>query len=565
MTRFRILIILLISWLVIVFNLERPELTILDINTNINLGVTFYLVSAGAALAGIAFPDLGRNYFTLAITTVLAYIVGMYLSGNPLTEQDLSLTITEVAMLLLTVGIIRQISLVLTRFEKTVEDVLLKPQDLRVMTKQVGEQTIIDELDRARYFGHPVGFVVLQLAKIMENVEDDSVHFDIEATLQRRYVQLRAAQVTRLLLPKVSIIVWDNEDMIICLPQSDEEMTFTAAYALNRELAVQLNLTMPMGMAIFSKDGFIYEDLIGHARNNRLIFAEDLLTDDNPVDTAKTVPSTAQREEAKKSRILRLPFLLSRIQNQIASIGNPIPTFAVDYLEQGGSQGKKAYNPNFWLYNIPPQSLGSRNVYQIFKRFLDIVLVVSSFPLLIPLLGLVAFIIKLEDGGSIFYTQERTGWGGHTFPMYKFRSMVPNSKDVLRKLAAQGLAKIDENANLTEPLKLERDPRVTRIGRIIRKTSIDELPQLLNVLKGDMSLVGPRPTSWKVSNYTLEQTGRLDVRPGLTGLWQITERGNTDFDVWLLWDRAYIERMCLTLDIQILIRTVGKIFARSGR
>jgi lipopolysaccharide/colanic/teichoic acid biosynthesis glycosyltransferase len=567
MTRFRIIIILLVVWLAFIFNLERPDFEFLGF-ANIDLNTTVYVIAAISAVAAIAFPDITRNTATLLIPTFLGYVVGMYLVNRPINQQPISLTVTEIAILSLTVFMARHISLILTRFESTVEDVLLKPQDLRILNKQRGEEAIVDELDRARYFGHPVGLIVLQMANILRGAEKfDSVHFDFELALRRRYVQLRAAQVTRLLLPKVAIIIWDNEDMIIGLPQSDEEMTFTAAYALNRELAVQLNLSVPMGMATFSRDGLIYEDLLNHARNNLLVFADLTTLDEAPVASPDDNSTKADDTATKKSR---LPFRINwaRTKTIVASLMTPLPSYKTLEEERdlfSHAQGKKLYNPSFWLHDIPYQSLASRQVYQVFKRGIDLAMVFLSMPLVLPLMLVIAALIKLEDGGPVFYSQERTGWGGHTFRMYKFRSMVPNSKDVLRQLAAQGLAKIDENANLTEPLKLERDPRITRIGRFIRRTSLDEIPQILNVLKGDMSIVGPRPTSWKVSNYTLAQTGRLDVRPGITGLWQITERGSTDFDVWLLWDRAYIDHMCLSLDIQIIIRTIGKVFTRSGR
>jgi lipopolysaccharide/colanic/teichoic acid biosynthesis glycosyltransferase len=105
---------------------------------------------------------------------------------------------------------------------------------------------------------------------------------------------------------------------------------------------------------------------------------------------------------------------------------------------------------------------------------------------------------------------------------------------------------------------------VTRIGRILRKTSLDELPQLINVLRGDMSLVGPRPTSWDLSSYRLFHTERLQVRPGITGLWQVAARGTTNFDEWVDWDRTYVDKMCLSLDVQIFIRTFTKVFAGKG-
>jgi len=160
--------------------------------------------------------------------------------------------------------------------------------------------------------------------------------------------------------------------------------------------------------------------------------------------------------------------------------------------------------------------------------------------------------------------QQRTGLGGRRFNMYKFRTMVPDAEAKLKELAAQGLAKLGPDGRLAEPLKLDRDPRVTRIGRILRKTSLDELPQIINVLRGDMSLVGPRPTSWGLDSYTLLHTERLTIRPGITGLWQIGARGSTDFDDWLRWDMLYIDKISFALDFQILLRTIGQVLKRQG-
>ncbi|NWF71325.1 MAG: sugar transferase [Chloroflexi bacterium] len=213
---------------------------------------------------------------------------------------------------------------------------------------------------------------------------------------------------------------------------------------------------------------------------------------------------------------------------------------------------------------MPYQSITSRTIYQVVKRSLDVLVVLLSFPVTLPVMGLIALAIKATDGGSIVFRQERTGWGGRRFKIYKFRTMVENAEEMLKELAKQGLAVLDEKGRLAEPLKLDPDPRITRIGRILRKTSLDELPQLFNVLKGDMSIVGPRPTSWGLNRYQLRHTERLNVRPGITGLWQISARGNTDFDIWLQWDSAYIDKMSFLLDIQILFRTVGKVLQRKG-
>ncbi|RME08263.1 MAG: sugar transferase [Anaerolineae bacterium] len=212
-----------------------------------------------------------------------------------------------------------------------------------------------------------------------------------------------------------------------------------------------------------------------------------------------------------------------------------------------------------WLQKYTP---GKRwlplRLYGVFKRVLDIVLVVGTMPLWLPLMGLIALAIKLDDPeGPVFFVQQRTGKGGERFPMLKFRTMVVNAEEMKAELA---------HLNELEwpDFKITNDPRVTRVGRILRRTSLDELPQLINVLRGEMTLVGPRPTSFSAETYDLWHTERLDVSPGLTGLWQILGRGETEFDERLRMDIAYIERRCLRLDMEILLRTVLAVFQQKG-
>ncbi|MBN2471656.1 MAG: sugar transferase [Anaerolineae bacterium] len=221
-------------------------------------------------------------------------------------------------------------------------------------------------------------------------------------------------------------------------------------------------------------------------------------------------------------------------------------------------------DPDYWVNDLPYQSASSRSIYQIIKRVFDLSIIAASLPVSLPLMLLLMLLVYLDGGRPVFFIQKRTGLGGRRFNMYKFRTMVPDAEEKLRELAAQGLAKLGPDGKLAEPLKLDRDPRVTTVGRLLRKTSLDELPQIINVLRGDMSLVGPRPTSWGLSSYTLMHTERLTVRPGITGLWQIGARGNIDFDDWLEWDMLYIDKISFYLDIQILLRTFGQVLKRKG-
>lgn len=214
-----------------------------------------------------------------------------------------------------------------------------------------------------------------------------------------------------------------------------------------------------------------------------------------------------------------------------------------------------------WINSFDPKKrLFTGSAYRRAKRVMDVIIVIFSMPIWLPILGLIALLIAiLSPGAPVFFVQQRTGRGGRRFSMYKFRSMVPNAEAL-----KSSLAKLNADGELAGPLKLENDPRVTWIGRILRKTSLDEIPQLINVLRGEMSLVGPRPTSWGIKSYKLWHTERLDVLPGVTGLFQIYGRGSQDFDLWLRLDIAYMERASLWLDINILFRTVFEIFKQRG-
>lgn len=193
--------------------------------------------------------------------------------------------------------------------------------------------------------------------------------------------------------------------------------------------------------------------------------------------------------------------------------------------------------------------------YLFIKRLIDIVGSLLGLILLSPLFCIVAILIKLEDPkGKVFFAQERNGINSKTFKMYKFRSMVNNAEELLQNLQHQ-------NEQSGPVFKIKDDPRITKVGKFIRKTSIDELPQLINVLKGDMSLVGPRPPiPHEVEQYTPYQMQRLLVKPGLTCIWQVSGRNNIGFDEWVDMDIEYIKNRSLWLDIKLIFKTVGVLF-----
>jgi lipopolysaccharide/colanic/teichoic acid biosynthesis glycosyltransferase len=211
-------------------------------------------------------------------------------------------------------------------------------------------------------------------------------------------------------------------------------------------------------------------------------------------------------------------------------------------------------NPE-WKVSLDDSQMGRRSAstpqaYLRIKRALDILMVSIGLILLSPIFMLVALIIKLEEPkGSVFFYQMRIGKDGIPFRMYKFRSMVSNAEDMLTELVGK---------NEIEGLmfKMKDDPRITRIGKFIRRTSIDELPQLFNVFIGDMSLVGPRPPLHReVKHYSPYHMQRLKVTPGCTGLWQVSGRNSLNFEQMIELDLKYISERNLFLDIKIIMKT----------
>ena len=197
-------------------------------------------------------------------------------------------------------------------------------------------------------------------------------------------------------------------------------------------------------------------------------------------------------------------------------------------------------------------------VYARLKRALDLSLTILAMPVWLPLIGLTALAVKISSPGApVLFIQARTGRGGRRFSMYKFRTMVPNAEALKEKYAHLNELKWPD-------FKVTNDPRITPLGRVLRKTSIDELPQLFNVLRGDMSLVGPRPTFFSPDSYRLWHTARLEVLPGITGLWQVTVRSTVDWDNRTRLDIAYVDRRCMTLDIEILLRTIPMVLRAHG-
>jgi lipopolysaccharide/colanic/teichoic acid biosynthesis glycosyltransferase len=201
-----------------------------------------------------------------------------------------------------------------------------------------------------------------------------------------------------------------------------------------------------------------------------------------------------------------------------------------------------------------PEGLG----YLTVKRLVDIVGALAGLLLLVPLLPFIVVMIKLETPGPVLFSQVRVGRRGRQFHCHKFRSMSCDAES--RK---------DELAHLNEfrgaAFKIKDDPRITRVGRFLRRSSLDEFPQLWNILRGDMSIVGPRPqVPDEVAQYSPEQALRLLAKPGLTCLWQVSGRSQVDFDEWMALDREYVRQRSLRYEVGILLRTLPAVIERKG-
>lgn len=228
-----------------------------------------------------------------------------------------------------------------------------------------------------------------------------------------------------------------------------------------------------------------------------------------------------------------------------------------DFYRNFGSGGSRRQLLRFWWKVISWNAVVKSSYF--IKRALDIVLSLLLLILLFPFILLIALVIKWFDGGDVLYISERIGKWGRPFPFPKFRTMVVDADKIKGKL-------FDQSDDVTQKrFKMKRDPRITPIGSFLRKSSLDELPQLYTVLVGDMSLVGPRPPlPEEVQHYTLEERRRLDIKPGITCFWQVLGRSSISFEEQVKLDLKYIESQSFFLDLKILLYTIPAILFGKG-
>ena len=222
-------------------------------------------------------------------------------------------------------------------------------------------------------------------------------------------------------------------------------------------------------------------------------------------------------------------------------------------------------NPTAYQTDFAPAELSAEPIRpqpspvdEALRRTLDVGVAAIALLLLLPLLALVALLIRLDSPGPVLFVQKRVGKDGREFPVFKFRSMFTDAEARLSSVLAA-------NERTGPVFKMRHDPRITRIGRPLRRCSLDEVPQLLNVLRGEMSLVGPRPAlPREVALYTPVQRGRLSVTPGLTGLWQVSGRASLSFEESVALDLEYVRRQSFWLNVVLLVRTIPAVLTGHG-
>jgi len=227
-------------------------------------------------------------------------------------------------------------------------------------------------------------------------------------------------------------------------------------------------------------------------------------------------------------------------------------------VNAGAWESGRAKAGDIWQTGYGLGERGKPLPYRLFKRSLDIVGAAVGLVALSPLFLATAVAIKLEDGGPVIFVQERNGKDGEVFRMYKFRSMCVDAPKLHKELL--GRNELDGPA-----FKMKDDPRITKVGKFIRRTSIDELPQLINVIKGEMSLVGPRPLpTYETEKCTAYQKQRLQMKPGLTCYWQTSGRSDVPFEEWIEMDLRYIREAGIRTDLKLILKTIGQVVRGIG-
>jgi lipopolysaccharide/colanic/teichoic acid biosynthesis glycosyltransferase len=509
MLRVKLQLIVVLLWVAFLFSADRLLLNGQSPDTFV-----YVLVIALTSLM-LLLPELARLNPVLAIPPVLAlYLAGYALFGQGKPDNPGAI-LTDARFLiggvfvLLTYGLVRWLTNSLNTVAGAPPAML---GNTRLYAPLEGEERIGEELYRARRYERPASVVYISLPPI----KGEMVELPNKKISLKDYTREKLLAAVAAITYKSDIVVDYGDALVVALPETDRRGAGIYVNQAGKILQDSLKVKPVVGIATYPEEGIVADELVKIAQANARLYSED--------------DYSGFAGERKGDLLVEVEERM-RIEREAE-----------------------------WVNNMPANTVATRSTYLAVKRGVDILFVLSLMPVLLPMMGLVALLIYLDDREKVFYMQPRTGYGGKRFHMYKFRTMKVGAKSV----PPQVIVASDGTMRYMWPEKVENDPRITRVGRILRKTSLDELPQLLNILKGDMSLIGPRPTSWSLDMYTSHQTARLAIRPGITGLWQVSARDATNFDERLIWDLKYIEKVSLWLDIQIALRTVLGVFQKSG-
>ncbi len=223
----------------------------------------------------------------------------------------------------------------------------------------------------------------------------------------------------------------------------------------------------------------------------------------------------------------------------------------------------ETFSYNTDILNLPNKGtkeiLKYLNIYKYLKRMMDFLISLIALIVLSPIFLIIAILIKKESNGPVFFKHKRIGKNGKEIEIYKFRSMVENAEELIKKFTPEQKEEFEKN------FKLENDPRITKIGKILRKTSLDELPQLINILKGELSIIGPRPViKPELEKYGNNREKFLSVTPGLTGYWAANGRSDTTYEQRIIMELYYVDNISFKLDLKIFLKTIVSVIKKEG-
>jgi lipopolysaccharide/colanic/teichoic acid biosynthesis glycosyltransferase len=470
----------------------------------------------------LAFPNFETMHPLYSNTIVLVgYLGANWILGTwSRYSAQPGLLLLEIAVLLISFLILRKLSRLLLNLELGLQIFVLQPGNSPIMSYARSKAEVERELRRAFRFDRRVACIYCEVydpkdTELRPIRLSEGIKEHIQLKLKHYYERSELGRNIMALAYKSDMLIFYRNGFLLFLPETGKPEVMRFLDELAFLLQSQQQLQFLVGESYFPVNGTHFDELVHVARSNIRVFLG------------------SEKEVAH-----------SREGDVFVDIKQRLE------IERQAE----------WVNKLAYQSPSARIIYRPIKRMMDVLLTLLIAPLLIPIVLVVALLIYLDDRGPIFYYQQRTGYGGRRFKMIKFRTMVVNAPAI----PPQVVRTDDGQERYIWPDKVENDPRITRVGRILRKTSLDEFPQFWNVLVGDMSWVGPRPTTWNVDMYTLLQTERLNARPGITGLWQVSARESKNFDERLLWDAKYVEKMSLWLDLQILWRTVAQVINRGG-